>query len=63
MSAIQTSLPRTAPAKAAIADGIGLSEMRADMPVVAVPHLEYRLECPLFRNGSNAPGIGSEVLW
>jgi hypothetical protein len=60
MCAMQTSMPRTAPAKAAVADGIRLSEDSADIRPGVALHAEYRLEFEQFRNQSDTPGMGSE---
>jgi hypothetical protein len=60
MGAMQTSMPRTAPAKAAVASGIGLSALSADRRPVTPQHAEYRLGIGQFRNRSETPDRGSE---
>jgi hypothetical protein len=60
MCAIATSMPRTAPVKAAVADGIAMFAIPATMRPAARLHAQYRLESGLFRNESNLPGLGSE---
>jgi hypothetical protein len=57
---MQTSMPRTAPAKAAVADGIGLSAIPADMLPGTALNAEYRLGMERFGKRSTATGMGSE---
>jgi hypothetical protein len=59
MFAMQTSLLRTAPAKAALAAGIGAPAIPAGRAPGAAVHWQYRLEEPLFRNRSDAQAMGS----
>lgn len=60
MCAIETSQPRTAPAKAAGADAMAMSAIPADMLTGAVPHAEYRLGIEQFRNRGFALQTDSE---
>ena len=60
MCVMQTSMLRTAPAKAAVAGRIGLSAIPADMLGGALPHAENRFETGLFFNRDGAQGLGSE---
>jgi hypothetical protein len=60
MCAIATSMPRTAPAKAAVADGIAMSAIPATMLPAARLHAEDWLESGLFRDEGNLPELGSE---
>ena len=60
MFAIETSKPRTAPAQAAVARGVCLSEISADRLPAAMRHAIYWREIELFRNGGNAQRVGSE---
>ncbi len=55
MDATKTSMPWMAPAKAAVACGIGVSVRPADML-----HAEFRPEVEQFRYSSNGQGMGSE---
>jgi hypothetical protein len=58
MFAMQTSLLRTAPAKAARGDGIGMPAIPARAWRLA-RHAQYRAESEPFRNRSDMPAIGS----
>jgi len=60
MCALQTSMSRTAAAKAAVAGRIGLSAIPADMPAAVLLHAEYQLETGLVFNRGGTQGLGSE---
>jgi hypothetical protein len=59
MFAMQTSMLRTAPAKAALAAGIGAPAFPAGRAPGAAVHWQYRLESGLSRKRSDAPAMGS----
>jgi len=59
MFAIETSKPTTAPAQAAVADGMCMSATSATMRPAAMRHATYGLEIELFGNGGDAPEVGS----
>jgi hypothetical protein len=59
MFTIETSMPRTARAKAAVATGMGMPAILLDIVPGLVWHAEYRSDCRQLGNGSYALGIGS----
>ena len=60
MYAIATSMLRTAPAQAAVADGIGMSAIPANLQPEPLVHAKYWLGIELFRKEGNRLGMGSE---